>query len=143
MKWSPSTKSAAGICKHKTSLPLNLKPNWIFGKGCISGQRNDHIRPRGVSRRTLGSELLELSHCPGQHEGPGPSPGQKKSGFYRETFRRHTDGRAVEQEDKPGNHTQNSETPARNWGPPSRDPLLEGSRKVHASCTGPWEQNPL
>ena len=99
-------------------------------------------RPRGVSRRRdLGLRNAQSSVTAQSQLVGALRP--SRTGFYRETCRRHTDGRAVEREDKPGNHTQNSETRPGNWGPPSRDPTAGGSRKVHASCIGPWEQSLL
>ena len=65
-RWN-DTKSTAGVCKHKTILPLNLKPNWIFGKGSLHQwpKQWPHPGQDGCPRgRNLGSELPRAQSLP-------------------------------------------------------------------------------
>lgn len=93
-------------------------------------------RPRRVpTRKELGLRIAQSSVTSQSQLVGNLKPRQDKEirflPGYLETCGRHTDDRAGGQEDKPGNHTQNSETLPGNWGPPSRDPTAGGSRKVH------------
>ena len=88
MKWkSPNTKSAAGICKHKTILPLSLKSNWLFGKW--SPHQWPKEWPDPCQQGRWGGEKLasELCHCPEPAwRGPENQAGQKKSCFPQATY---------------------------------------------------------
>ena len=132
------------ICKHKTILPLNLKPNWIFGKGSLHQWPKEWPHPGQEGcpgGGNLGSELLRAQSLPrASLKGPWDPGRTEEVRFlpgYLETCRRHTDSRAVGKEDKPGDHTHNSEALPGNWAPHPGTPLLEVLEKPTSTALAP------